>query len=258
MKLRLISIIFIILFISACGSSEAMVQTAIAETEAAKPTLTITLEPSSTFTPEPTFTIKPSATNTIQPTATDKAEEPIHLSGTGDSVVDIEKWRGAGIAKITYFGSSNFIVENYDKDNTRIDLLVNEIGTYEGTVPIDFFDSEQTSRFVITSSGDWEIDVLSIQSARWILSAGLVVGQGDDVLFFVGNDDIPDILEIDASKAESNFIVYGYGNRRDLLVNEIAPYSGTILVDNDLIGSNNMLILVVTATGKWTIDISTR
>jgi hypothetical protein len=241
-----------------CGEKKVdvgTIETAIAQTEAAKPTNTFTPEPSSTFTPEPTFTIKPSATNTVQPTATEIVEEPIHLSGTGDAVVDIEKWLGAGIAKITYSGSSNFIVENYDKDNKRIDLLVNEIGTYEGTVPIDFFDSEQTSRFVITSSGDWEIDVLSIQSARLILSAGPVIGQGDDVFFFIGYDDIPDILEIDASKAESNFIVYGFGNRRDLLVNVIAPYSGTILIDNDLIGPDNLLIFVVTATGKWTIDI---
>jgi hypothetical protein len=100
MKTKFGHLLFITVFMVSCGSSDTMIQTAIAETEAAKQILTFTPEPSSTFLPSPTFTIKPSATNTIQPTATDLPNEPIHLSGTGDSVVDFEKWDGLAIAEV--------------------------------------------------------------------------------------------------------------------------------------------------------------
>jgi hypothetical protein len=66
-KLFTIVILAILLFLlSACGVSDAAIATAIAQTEAAKPTSTFTPEPTSTQTPEPTQTLTP----TIEPTPT--------------------------------------------------------------------------------------------------------------------------------------------------------------------------------------------
>ena len=64
---KIIVISLMALLLVGCGTSEDAVQTAIAETEAAKPTLTYTAVP--TDTPEPTFT--PLPTDTPQPTETD-------------------------------------------------------------------------------------------------------------------------------------------------------------------------------------------
>ncbi|RPJ28494.1 MAG: hypothetical protein EHM33_04275 [Chloroflexi bacterium] len=61
--------IILLFFLSACTASDAQIATAIAQTEAAKPTSTP--EPTATQTPEPTQTLTP----TIQPTPT------IELSG---------------------------------------------------------------------------------------------------------------------------------------------------------------------------------
>ena len=55
-----------LLLLSACAPSEADIATAIAQTEAAKPTSTFTPEPTFTQTPEPTQTLTP----TIEPTPT--------------------------------------------------------------------------------------------------------------------------------------------------------------------------------------------
>jgi hypothetical protein len=66
-KLSTIVILAILLFLlSACGASDATIATAIAQTEAAKPTSTFTPEPTATQTPEPTQTLTP----TIEPSPT--------------------------------------------------------------------------------------------------------------------------------------------------------------------------------------------
>src|SRR5688572_8677323 len=69
MKRRLLTIValaILLILLSACGASDAQIATAIAQTEAAKPTSTFTPEPTSTQTPEPTQTLTP----TIEPTPT--------------------------------------------------------------------------------------------------------------------------------------------------------------------------------------------
>lgn len=210
--------------------------------------------PDPTDTPTPTPTPTPGPTNTPRPTDTPvpptPTPEPIILTGSGDSVVDVDKGEDAALAHITYTAGSNFIVENYGPDGERIDLLVNTIGSYEGTRPLDFMANDTTKRFQIRSSGAWEIRVVPLTQARTLEVPGTAEGTGDDVLLLVG--DTPDLLEADATDATSNFIVVGYGDRRDLLVNEIAPYYGTVIL------SPKTLILEIRATGPWTVDVSSQ
>ena len=120
----------------------------------------------STFTPAPTNTAAP--TKTPRPTATSTPiPEPIFLTSYGDSVFDIEKWEGPAILKIKYMGDRNFVVRNYPANsNNYYDLLVNTIGSYEGTVPLDFRDGEQTGRFEVQASGTWEFHIEPLASAR--------------------------------------------------------------------------------------------
>ena len=62
----IVSLAILLFLLSACGVSDADIATAIAQTEAAKPTSTFTPEPTSTQTPEPTQTLTP----TLEPTPT--------------------------------------------------------------------------------------------------------------------------------------------------------------------------------------------
>jgi hypothetical protein len=66
-----VAVLFVIL-LSGCGPSEADIQAAIAQTEAARPTNTATPEPTNTptHTPQPTATLTPTATKTPRPTLT--------------------------------------------------------------------------------------------------------------------------------------------------------------------------------------------
>jgi hypothetical protein len=207
----------------------------------------------STFTPLPTNI--PSPTKTRRPTATSTPiPEPIFLTSVGDTVFDIEKWDGPAILKIKYTGGGNFVVRNYPANsNNSYELLVNAIGPYEGTVPLDFRDGEQTARFEVKAelTGAWEFQIEPLANARIEQIPGIITGTNDDVVFLEG--DRPDLLKVDASQADSNFVVRAITDARyDLLVNEIAPYSGTSILNPSTIA------LIVRATGPWSLEITTR
>ena len=154
--------------------------------------------------------------------------------------------------KIKYTGNRNFVVQNYPVGSGNpYDLLVNTIGSYEGTVPLDFHDGEQTARFEITATGAWEIQILPISDARTEHIPGMISGIGDDVILIGGG--VPDLLKADASQASRNFIVEAVANNSiDLVINDIAPYTGTKILDSGTVA------LIIHATGLWTLDISTR
>ena len=252
-SLGAIVLVLLLVIAVACGSP-ASIETAgtvtpgIAERATDSPAPTDT--PLPTNTPRPTKTPRP--THTPRPTSTPTpSPEPIVLTGSGDSVVDFEKWEGPALAHIVYTGGGNFVVWNYGPDGERIDLLVNTIGQYEGTRPLDFLDGEHTVRFQVESSGQWTIEVLPlIDYIRVEEVPGIIEGVGDEVVALIGEE--PDLLKVDASGARSNFVIWGYGNWRDLLVNEIAPYSGTVVVSRDT------FILVIEAEGPWTIEVTAR
>ena len=198
----------------------------------------------STFTPAPTKTPRPMDTSTPIP-------DPIILPGTGDLVFDIRKWDGPAILKIKHTGVRNFAVRNYPANsNDYYDLLVNTIGAYEGTLPLDFRDAEHTARLEVVADGAWEIQILPIQNMRTGEIPGTITGTGDDVVYLRGGK--PDLLKVDASQASRNFVVQAVTNRIELVVNEIAPYIGTTILDP------KSIILIVKATGTWSLEITTK
>jgi hypothetical protein len=225
--------------------STATAGAAITQTFEALPTNTSI--PSNT--PLPSNTPRPSNTPIPSKTPT-PAPQPIILNGSGDSVVDVPKWNGPAILDIKYTGSHNFVIWNYASNGEQIDLLVNTIGAYQGKRPIDFQSGENTVRLEIKASGSWEIQVLPLGSITAVAIPGTYNGTGDDVIALVGGT--PDLLITDASMASSNFIIRSYGNYVDLLINEIAPYNGTVILSSDTV------VLEIIATGPWSIEIKTK
>jgi hypothetical protein len=242
----------------ACGPSQAQIETAIAQTQLAAATNTPdptdtprpTNTPADTSTPKPSNTPRP--TNTPVPTDTATAiPTPTILTGRGDTVVDIEPVeKRARLAFISYAGGGNFSIWNYDANGEKIDLLVNTIGKYSGTVPIDLDNDNPTTRLEITASGDWTIEIHPMLDVRKVTIPGEITGVGDDVVFLDGGDT--DLMKVDASKAKGNFSVWAYGASRDLLVNEIAPYTGTVVMAKDVI------LLVIHAEKEWSIEVTTK
>jgi hypothetical protein len=248
---KIICVLVFVLLLCACAPATPIaptvdigaIQTSAVETAVAGANQTETAR-APTATNLPTSTPIPTSTNTPEP-------QPIVLTGTGDNIVDVKKSEEPALLKAKYTGSSNFIVTNYGSDGEKIDLLINTIGSYDGVVPLDFLKGEQTARFEVKASGPWELQILPFSKARKFAVPTTITGTGDDV-FIIGGGK-PDLLKVDASKASRNFVVWAYGDSgRDLIVNEIAPYTGTVVV------ASSTILLVVTATGAWSLDLSAK
>lgn len=78
---------------------------------------------------------------------------PGTINGHGDDVVFIDVPSGNHIVKLKHTGSRNFIIKVNDQN-----LLVNKIGTYEGSSSQVFKNSGMYS-FAIKADGDWSITI---------------------------------------------------------------------------------------------------
>ncbi|MHB8194213.1 MAG: hypothetical protein ACYDGL_13175 [Bellilinea sp.] len=195
-------------------------------------------------TPKPTSTQMPSLTPAPTKTPTEPPP-PQAFSGNGDDVVMIEGV-GPAVVDLNYSGGSNFIVTNYDSSGQQIGLLVNTIGSYNGRVELDFYDDENTAMLEIKADGPWTVTVTPLGEAdlRKAISPGTFVGSGDDVIFLSGDPTIGSFI----NQGESNFVVWSIGDSIDLIVNEIAPYSGTAIIPN------GTFILIVKAESEWSAE----
>lgn len=247
-----ITLLFLAILLIACAPATPPPPTVDAEATQAAMVKTLVAASNQTSTAlAPTATKLPTDTPVPTPTSTPEPK-PITLTGTGDGVVDLQKPFDAAILKITYTGGSNFIVRNYDGGGNAMDVLVNEIGSYSGILPLDFIQGEETARFEVKASGPWELQVSPLSYAKGFAAPGTITGSGSDVIAIIEGD--PDLLKINASKASGNFIVRRYGGNtgRVLLVNEIAPYTGAIVSGGD------HFILSIIATGEWSIEVTSK
>jgi len=167
-------------------------------------------------------------------------------SGNGDKVVPLNLPNVPVVIRLTHNGSSNFIVWSLDKSFGKVDLLVNEIGRYSGTRQMQFDAREPVAGLEIRADGAWTYEISRLsdeptQSCR-------IAGSGDSVVSISNftSSGGPATLTHNGS---SNFIVWAWGfPDRDLLVNEIGSYSGTVLV------ASGLYAWEVSADGSWTIN----
>ncbi|MDD1777335.1 MAG: hypothetical protein LUQ65_04130 [Candidatus Helarchaeota archaeon] len=196
------------------------------------------------MTKGPTFTPEPTNTPTPIPT-------PMVFSGTGDSIVDIDKESGPALVHIIGNNSSrHFAVVNYDSSNKEIDLLVNTTDPYDGVRPLDFLEDEHTARFEVTATGAWSIEIIPFSLIERLEIPGEITGNGDYVFAIVGGT--PDTATITGNAAARHFAVIGYGSTSDLLVNTTDPYDGTVLLSSDT------LIIEVDSEDDWTMRFNNR
>ena len=173
------------------------------------------------------------------------AAKTLTYKGSGDKIVKIAKPSGkqgeAVVVKISSSGSSNFIVEALDKKLKTTALLVNTIGTYKGTVPLDFQGQTVTYRLKIQAQGSWTATVKPLSSVRHF--SGKIAGRGDDVVLYKGGAKVATIKH----SGTSNFIVMAYNkDGADLLVNEIGKYKGQSVL-------SQTSYVTITADGAWSI-----
>ena len=162
--------------------------------------------------------------------------------GRGDDVVS-EISLGTGIYRIhfTHSGVRNFVVWSYDATDDK-ELLVNEIGNYDGTV---LLNGRSPYSFEITADGEWSYTIEPI-------------GESEVESFAGRGDYVSDKCSLHSGvwqfthDGDSNFVVKLYTtDGRSLLINEIGVYSGKKKIT---IPEGSFAILEVNADGNWTIE----
>jgi hypothetical protein len=205
-------------------------------------------DPVAGVTPGPTASVATEATPEPTPEPPAFAFEPFTLSGSGSEVAQFTIPEDApAIATISNRGAGNFAVWTVGADGSQLELLVNEIGNFDGTKLFDAANGEHSVAFKIESDGAWTIDVKPITAARTWDGASQLAGKGADVILVV-----PPISGFVSAliihDGDSNFAIWTYSDSgRDLLVNEIGAYRGEHLV------SSGTALIAIEADDNWSI-----
>lgn len=245
---KFIPVFLFLFFVASCSGEGDIQNTEIDESTLATNIVgTITAESVLSSTEIPTST-------PVTPTSTPEPN-PVFLTGSGDSVIDFSNPFTMAVVKITGNNEGrHFAVINYDNNGKYLDLLVNTTDPYEGISPIGFGGEPPTTRFEITSSGEWKIEVLPFSTLRIVSAPGTIEGTGDEVIVLDGL--VPDTLIIEANKAKSShFAIISYsafGEYLDLLVNTTDPYEGVVLVDAE------SKFLRIKSSDNWKIEITAK
>lgn len=159
-------------------------------------------------------------------------------SGCGDDVVDVALGTDYRVLTFTCSGCSGNTVLTADGDDG---LLVNVVGNYTGRHLVNVEGA--LTRLKVTADSHWTLtlDPINVLAADKNRSQG----HGDDVVYVDKGSKTAF-----SHNGEDNFAVFGVAeDGRDLLINEIGSYHGTV-------GLNTPEILIITADGDWTITQS--
>jgi hypothetical protein len=203
----------------------------------------------------PTASNSPSVSDTQTPSDTPTPSAPALkavYSGVGDKIVKLTGPAATDpvVVTLTHVGSANFIVSPLDASGQDAGSMVNAIGNYSGTVPLNFESGSSTPAIKIQADGRWTMTIRSSdQVFQWDGSKPLV-GKGDNVVSVVGAIDSSGLNTVNIThKGQANFIVdvWGSSSGSTNLVNEIGNYAGQQVLPQD------GLLLVVQADGAWTV-----
>ena len=184
-------------------------------------------------------------------------------SGYGDDVINLNDPYGITLFKIKSLNSDgHFAVWAYSSNSDHRDLLVNTIGSYQGITMEDPYytkNGNNINQLEIKADGPWEIEVIPLSAVKSISSGQTVTGTGDSVLRVKGNTRT---ATIKGNQSSHHFAVHSYGYSkhrtgkytRDLLVNEIDPYSGTVSLQDPYM--QGVKIIQIKAVGPWSIKIN--
>ena len=169
--------------------------------------------------------------------------------GRGASVLDVKLDASQIVVDATHSGRANFIVKPIDSEGNAGSSIVNAIGVYGGRHLIT--EPSKVVALQISADGPWKFTFDGAGALRVASPGTTYKSDGDDVLFV----DLPakGLVRGAFTATKSNFIVLPFslkGTSSGSAVNEIAPWSGTVVIPTD------SRILEVIATGPWTMNMT--
>lgn len=200
-----------------------------------------------TTTPEPTTTTTSSTSTTSAPattTTTLLGYESFTVDGTGSRTFDFEVPDDlATVLRITHDGDSGFTVTTFDADDEEIEVPVDVVGDYDGSVAINLVLGDVVSSIQVLTDGDWSITATYLGDLeRQVNEAS---GTGDAVLIM---DLATPVMTINHD-GESDFSVFVWTfSDQGYLVNETGPIETTVRAP---VGG---VVLEVKADGNWSLS----
>ena len=149
---------------------------------------------------------------------------------------------------MSHDGNSNFVIEDLDTTLAPIDVAVNTIGTYDGTVLLsrtsDALHPLHYRYLKVTADGNWTIQLLEVSDLPRFDDTGSS-GHGDAVLVYTGAGGVFALTH----NGSSNFVVTATGTdgSPNNIVNEIGSYSGNVPIQA------GPAIVSIEADGNWSI-----
>jgi hypothetical protein len=169
----------------------------------------------------------------------------ITVSGTGDHLVDVDKWPGPALvyAESDAVGGYFGVIARDAQDGWVADL-VSATQPYTGTVPADFGGASTAKIDVAALGSSWKVELRGPDTARVLVTPGSITGTGSEVVAVVGR---PDALTITGNPSGlDHFHVRTLGADPQNLIMTNGSYSGTTSV-------GDIAFVAVDATGAWTI-----
>lgn len=179
---------------------------------------------------------------------------PIELSGTGQQASQkFTLENGLSVFKITHTGRSNFIVNLMDSDGQNIELLANEIGSFDGAKAVGIAKKGEYL-LNISADGKWTAKIEQPRPEKAERKPQSFTGNGQQVSPFVQLDKGLSTFKLKHT-GKSNYIVVlmdKKGNTQELLVNEIGDFDGSKAVG---IAKTGLYLLNISADGEWSIAV---
>jgi len=179
---------------------------------------------------------------------------PITLSGTGQQAskkFSLES--GLSIFKMTHTGTSNFAVILMDSDGQRVELLVNDIGKFDGSKAVGI---AKKGEYIldVSADGKWTVTIEQPRPRTADATPQKFTGTGQQVSPFVTLNKGLNTFKLKHT-GKSNFAIIlmdNDGNREELLVNEIGNFDGSKAVG---ISRAGIYLLDISADGAWTASV---
>ncbi|MEV7396726.1 SHOCT domain-containing protein [Aeromicrobium sp. NPDC092404] len=171
------------------------------------------------------------------------------FEGWGDDIVRfLEPTDGYMLARFNHRGDDHVSVWSMNEYLQKVDLLVNAVGNYRGDRI--FGVDEAIAALEISASGAWNLQLLELKDLP-TLSEGRSQFVGDTVIRATTAAEPSEVAYLATFdvRSDEHVAVHAYALQGGLLVNDIGPYRGTVVVPA---GSQ---LLTVDAAGPWELSV---
>ncbi len=171
-----------------------------------------------------------------------KFPPPTVVTGTGNRTfkITLAEESSPVLLQATHKGTRNFIVKALDAKGAALNVPINQVGAFSGSVVL-----EPAASLQITADGAWSVTIKPLLSARQIGSEPSS-GKGSEVLVYAG----PPVRASVSHNGQRTFsIEYWSNSTHTAVVNEVGSYQGVIDVPG-----NPITVMAIVADGTWTIN----